>query len=165
MSSSKRITTRSTRPLDEGFLFGGKDAERTYHQTGKFEFINTGGYYHSLPLIRCASSLTPPPRCSAPWASKTKKDHPEVAPASLKSIQLLRSGGRGRSNPALQAALPPDRQQHGLYGQLPAQAGGSVNGSGMHTNVSVSKGKTNLFWTRRARSNFPLLAGVFSTAS
>ncbi len=30
----------------EGFLFAGKDAEQKYHETGKFEFINAGGYYH-----------------------------------------------------------------------------------------------------------------------
>ena len=34
----------------EGFLFAGKDAESTYHLTNKFEFISSGGYYHSLPL-------------------------------------------------------------------------------------------------------------------
>src|SRR5687768_1899000 len=33
----------------EGFLFKGADAERAYHETGKFEYVNTGGYYHSLP--------------------------------------------------------------------------------------------------------------------
>src|SRR6202521_5087060 len=33
----------------EGFLFQRPDAERTYHETGKFEYVNTGGYYHSLP--------------------------------------------------------------------------------------------------------------------
>src|SRR5579859_2140002 len=33
----------------EGFLFNGSNAERTYHETGKFEYVNTGGYYHSLP--------------------------------------------------------------------------------------------------------------------
>ena len=33
----------------EGFLFKGPDAERRYHETGKFEYVNTGGYYHSLP--------------------------------------------------------------------------------------------------------------------
>src|SRR5439155_5814491 len=33
----------------EGFLFGGPDAERRYNETGKFEYVNTGGYYHSLP--------------------------------------------------------------------------------------------------------------------
>src|SRR6202046_3214515 len=33
----------------EGFLFNGKDAESRYNETGKFEYVNTGGYYHSLP--------------------------------------------------------------------------------------------------------------------
>src|SRR5579859_794167 len=33
----------------EGFLFKGISAERVYHETGKFEYVNTGGYYHSLP--------------------------------------------------------------------------------------------------------------------
>src|SRR6266700_2083981 len=33
----------------EGFLFKGADAERHYGETGKFEYVNTGGYYHSLP--------------------------------------------------------------------------------------------------------------------
>src|SRR4051794_5386383 len=28
----------------EGFLFQGTDAERNYHTTGKFEYVNTGGY-------------------------------------------------------------------------------------------------------------------------
>src|SRR5947208_9631828 len=33
----------------EGFLFQGSEAERSYGQTGKFEYVNTGGYYHCLP--------------------------------------------------------------------------------------------------------------------
>src|SRR5436190_9108620 len=33
----------------EGFLFEGIDAERTYHDTESFEYVNKGGYYHSLP--------------------------------------------------------------------------------------------------------------------
>src|SRR2546426_10555266 len=33
----------------EGFLFRGRDAERRYPDAGQFEFISTGGYYHSLP--------------------------------------------------------------------------------------------------------------------
>src|SRR6202158_4263406 len=33
----------------EGFLFDGADAERSYNETGKFEYVNTGAYSHSLP--------------------------------------------------------------------------------------------------------------------
>jgi len=33
----------------EGFLFKGRDAERHYHETHEFDYLSTGGYYHSLP--------------------------------------------------------------------------------------------------------------------
>ena len=33
----------------EGFLFKNAEAERHYNETQKFEYVNTGGYYHSLP--------------------------------------------------------------------------------------------------------------------
>src|ERR1700675_1998169 len=45
----------------EGFLFNGVDAERRYNETGKFEYVNTGGYYHSLPgdPLRTFTNTTP----------------------------------------------------------------------------------------------------------
>src|SRR5271170_351163 len=33
----------------EGFLCAGLDAEKRFPETGRFEYVNTGGYYHSLP--------------------------------------------------------------------------------------------------------------------
>src|SRR5262249_31299686 len=31
----------------EGFLFKGRNAEQRYRELGEFEFVSTGGYYHS----------------------------------------------------------------------------------------------------------------------
>ncbi len=45
---SKGYTLNAANEI-EGFLFKGTDAERHYTTTGKFEYVNTGGYYHSLP--------------------------------------------------------------------------------------------------------------------
>ncbi len=61
----------------EGFLFKGRDAERRYHETGHFDLISTGGYYHSLRVIRFGCSSIPQRRCSAPSASRTKKIIPK----------------------------------------------------------------------------------------
>src|SRR2546422_6459954 len=33
----------------EGFLFKGQNAERNYNETGKFEYVNTGGLHHTTP--------------------------------------------------------------------------------------------------------------------
>jgi glutamine synthetase len=47
-SSSRRTTTPSTQPpRSRDSSLRGKDAEANYHLTGKFDFISSGGYYHS----------------------------------------------------------------------------------------------------------------------
>src|SRR2546421_8367045 len=131
----------------EGFLFQGADAERHYNETRKFEYVNTGGYYHSLPgdLLRTFIDTTAEVQRSMGF--QNEKDHPEVAPsqfeinygygevvAAADQIQLYKLICRQvATNMGLTASF------------LPKPVVG-VNGSGMHTNVSVSKGGKNLFW-------------------
>ena len=43
----------------EGFLFDGIDAERSFHETGKFEYVNPAAITTRCPATRCASSSTP----------------------------------------------------------------------------------------------------------
>ena len=57
----------------EGFLFDGIDAERSFHETGTFEYVNKGGYYHSLPGDPLRSLSTRCLKCSVRWASRMKK--------------------------------------------------------------------------------------------
>ena len=81
----------------EGFLFAGKDAERRFHETGKFDFINTGGYYHVLPLDPLRSSLTLRPKCSAQWASRMRRTTLKWRPASSKSTTVMARSSRLRT--------------------------------------------------------------------
>ena len=131
----------------EGFLFAGKDTERKYHETGKFEFINTGGYYHVLPLDPLRQFIDTAAEVQRAMGFQNEKDHPEVAPsqfeinygygevvAAADQIQLYKLLCRQIANNMGYTAS-----------FLPKPVVG-VNGSGMHTNVSISKGKTNLFW-------------------
>jgi glutamine synthetase len=67
----------------EGFLFAGKDAERTYHETGKFEFTSTGGYYHSLPLDPLRQFIDTSAEVQRAMGFQNEKDHPEVAPSQF----------------------------------------------------------------------------------
>ena len=131
----------------EGFLFAGRDAERKYHETAKFEFINTGGYYHVLPLDPLRQFIDTSAEVQRAMGFQNEKDHPEVAPsqfeinygygevvAAADQIQLYKLLCRQIANNMGYTAC-----------FLPKPVVG-VNGSGMHTNVSISKGKTNLFW-------------------
>ena len=131
----------------EGFLFNGSEAERRYHETVKFEYVNTGGYYHSLPGDPLRTFIDTTAEVQRAMGFQNEKDHPEVAPsqfeinynysevvAAADQIQLYKLICRQVArNMGLTACF------------LPKPVVG-VNGSGMHTNVSVSKDGKNLFW-------------------
>ncbi len=131
----------------EGFLFAGCDAERKFHETGKFEFINTGGYYHVLPLDPLRKFIDTAAEVQRAMGFQNEKDHPEVAPS-----QFEINYGYGEVVAAadqIQLYKLLTRQIANNLGYtasfLPKPVVG-VNGNGMHTNVSISKDKTNLFW-------------------
>ncbi|MGC1581967.1 MAG: glutamine synthetase beta-grasp domain-containing protein, partial [Candidatus Acidiferrales bacterium] len=63
----------------EGFLFSGPDAERNYYQTQKFDYVNTGGYYHSLPGDPLRTFIDTTAEVQRSMAFQNEKDHPEVA--------------------------------------------------------------------------------------
>ena len=67
----------------EGFLFNGAEAERAYHQTGKFEYVNTGGYYHSLPGDPLRTFIDTVAEVQRAMGFQNEKDHPEVAPSQF----------------------------------------------------------------------------------
>jgi glutamine synthetase len=142
--------TLNTASEIEGFLFAGKDAERTYHQTGKFEFINTGGYYHSLPLDPLRQFIDTSAEVQRAMGFQNEKDHPEVAPSQYEINYSYAEAVAAADQIQLYKLLT--RQIANNMGftacYLPKPVVG-VNGSGMHTNVSVSKGKTNLFWEEK----------------
>jgi glutamine synthetase len=131
----------------EGFVFAGLDAERSYYDTRKFEFVNTGGYYHSLPGDPLRTFIDTVAEVQRAMGFENEKDHPEVAPsqfeinysygevtAAADTIQLYKFICRQVAmNLGMSASF------------LPKPVVG-VNGSGMHTNVSVSKDGKNLFW-------------------
>src|ERR1700734_4351055 len=67
----------------EGFLFEGIDAERTFHETGSFEYVNKGGYYHSLPGDPLREFIDTTAEVQRAMGFENEKDHPEVAPSQF----------------------------------------------------------------------------------
>jgi glutamine synthetase len=134
----------------EGFLFAGKDAEQTYRQTGKFEFISTGGYYHSLPLDPLRQFIDTSAEVQRAMGFQNEKDHPEVAPSQYEInygyAEVVAAADQIQLYKLLTRQIASNMGYTASY--LPKPVVG-VNGSGMHTNVSVSKGKTNLFWDQK----------------
>jgi glutamine synthetase len=131
----------------EGFLFQTADAERRYHETHKFEYVNTGGYYHSLPGDPLRTFIDTTAEVQRAMAFQNEKDHPEVAPSQF---EINYSYGEVVSAAdRIQLYKLVCRQVATRMGFtacfLPKPVVG-VNGSGMHTNVSISKDGKNIFW-------------------
>ncbi len=130
----------------EGFLFKGRDAERHYHETGKFEFISTGGYYHSLPGDALRSFIDTAAEVQRAMGFANEKDHPEVAPSQFEMNYSYTEASIAADQVLLYKLIC--RQVAARLDMtacfLPKPVTG-VNGSGMHTNLSVSQKGKNLF--------------------
>ena len=136
----------------EGFLFQGVDAERRYHETHKFEYVNTGGYYHSLPGDPLRTFIDTVAEVQRSMGFQNEKDHPEVAPSQFEINYSY--GEVVAAADQIQLYKLICRQVATKMGFtasfLPKPVVG-VNGSGMHTNVSVSKNGKNLFWDPKGK--------------
>jgi glutamine synthetase len=143
---NKGLTLNAANEI-EGFLFNGVDAERRYSETGKFDYVNTGGYYHSLPGDPLRIFIDTAAEVQRAMGFQNEKDHPEVAPsqfeinygysevvAAADQIQIYKLICR-------QVAT-----RMGLSASFLPKPVVGVNGSGMHTNVSVGKNGKNIFW-------------------
>lgn len=146
----------------EGFLFKGADAERAYYETGKFEYVNTGGYYHSLPGDPLREFIDTAAEVQRAMGFQNEKDHPEVAPSQFEI----------NYNYAEVVAAADQIQLYKLIcRQLATRMGFTasflpkpvvgVNGNGMHTNVSITKNGTNLFWEEKGEEKMSKFAWEF----
>ncbi|HWC18454.1 MAG TPA: glutamine synthetase family protein, partial [Terriglobales bacterium] len=146
----------------EGFLFEGPDAERRYHETGKFNYVNTGGYYHSLPGDPLRTFIDTTAEVQRSMGFQNEKDHPEVAPSQF---EINYSYGEAVSAAdQIQLYKLICRQVATKMGYtasfLPKPVVG-VNGSGMHTNVSASKSGKNTFWDPKGEEKLSKLGWSF----
>ncbi|NQW03089.1 MAG: glutamine synthetase [Acidobacteria bacterium] len=136
----------------EGFLFKGQNAERRYHETGGFEFISTGGYYHSLPGDTLRTFIDTAAEVQRALGFSNEKDHPEVAPSQFEMNYSYTEANIAADQVLLyklvcrQVAARLDL----TASFLPKPVTG-VNGNGMHTNISISKGAKNLFWDAKGQ--------------
>jgi glutamine synthetase len=147
----------------EGFLFQGLNAEQKFAEEGiPMEFVTTGGYYYSLPgdLLRKFIDATAEVQRAMGFANE--KDHPEVAPSQFE----INYGYTEVSIAADQVQLyklicRQVAQNMGMTASFLPKPITGINGSGMHTNLSVSKGKTNIFHDAKGKEGISELGWTF----
>ncbi len=131
----------------EGFLFDGLDAEREFVKTGEFLYTNQGGYYHSLPGDPLREFIDTAAEVQRAMGFENEKDHPEVAPSQFEINYTF--GDAVAAADQIQLYKLICRQvatQMGMSASFLPKPVTGVNGSGMHTNVSITKDGKNLMW-------------------
>jgi glutamine synthetase len=146
----------------EGFLFEGRDAEQNFNERDGFRLVSGSGYYHSLPCDPLKAFIDALAEAQRAMAFENEKDHPEVAPSQFELNYTF-----------CDALLAADQVQ--LYKltarQIAANAGqtasflpkpiAGINGSGMHTNLSLSKNGKNLFYDAKGEDSLSSAAWDF----
>ena len=146
----------------EGFVFKGTDAERRYHETGKFEYVSNGGYYHSLPGDTLRLFIDAAAEVQRAMGFQNEKDHPEVAPSQFEInygyAEVVAAADQIQIYKLICRQIATKMGLTACF--LPKPIVG-VNGTGMHTNVSITKDGKNLFWAPEGLENMSPFAWQF----
>ena len=147
----------------EGFLFEGRNAEQEYVSHTGFSLISKGGYFNSLPKDPLKLFIDSLAEAQRALGFLNEKDHPEVAPSQFELnyrycdailaadlLQLYKLTARQiAANMGCTASF------------LPKPVSG-INGSGMHTNISLSKNGKNIFHDRKGEDKISQIAWDFT---
>ncbi|MFA7685323.1 MAG: glutamine synthetase family protein [Candidatus Gracilibacteria bacterium] len=151
-------------PEIEGFVFKGPQVEQIYDETVGFELATMSGYFNCLPQDNLRLFIDKFAEVQRALGFENEKDHPEVAPAQFELN--YKYAGALESADQVQLYKLCARQVAKFMGLtaclLPKPIAG-MNGSGMHMNISLSKGGVNLFWEKESHDKLSPVAHMFLT--
>jgi glutamine synthetase len=146
-------------PEIEGFLFKGTDTERSYYETGQFEFISTGGYYHSLPQDPLRQFMDRAAEAQRALGLANEKDHPEVAPSQFEmNFAYAEATVTADQIQLYKLICRQVARSLGLTASFLPKPVTRVNGNGMHCNMSLGQNGQNLFYDRDGECGLSELA-------
>jgi glutamine synthetase len=146
----------------EGFIFKGRSAEQRFVEGSAMEFVSTSGYYHSLPGDPLRSFIDAAAEAQRAMGFANEKDHPEVAPSQFEMNYSYTEATIAADQVQLYKLLCRQvaYQMDMTASFLPKPVTG-INGSGMHTNMSVSEKGKNLFFDAKGREELSTMGWDF----
>lgn len=143
----KEGLTAYAAPEIEGFLLEGENAEQQFDPKFGFQLVTGGGYYHSLPQDKLRLFIDKAAEAQRAMAFRNEKDHPEVAPSQFEMNFSYAEVVRAADNIQLYKLIARQvARSMGLTASFLPKPLMGINGSGMHTNFSLSKGGKNTFY-------------------
>lgn len=131
----------------EGFLFEGLEVETKYNERKGFKLVSPGGYYHSLPKDKLRLFIDATAEVQRALGFENEKDHPEVAPSQFelnyKYADVINAADQIQLYKLMARQVAENMDLTACFLPKPLM---NINGSGMHTNISISKKGKNLFY-------------------
>ena len=158
LHEEKKLTCFAANEI-EGFLFKGRDAERHLSETGRFEYVSTGGYYHSLPSDPLRRFIDAAAEAQRAMGFANEKDHPEVAPSQFELnfgyAEALIAADQFQLYKLVCRQVAARMDMTASF--LPKPVAG-INGSGAHTNLSLGRDGVNLFHDKNGQDGISRMA-------
>jgi len=151
LKSAEGLTVNVSAEI-EGIVVKGINAEQHFDEKVGFQLISTGGYFHSLPRDPLRQFIDDSATAHRAMGFKNEKDHPEVAPSQFE--MNFSYADALRTADLIQLYKLVCRQVANTMGLtatfLPKPIMG-INGTGMHTNISLSKNGKNIFYEKNGK--------------
>lgn len=136
-------------PEIEGFLFKGLNAEQNFNSINGFELVTNGGYYNSLPQDLLRQFIDKVAEVKRAMGFENEKDHPEVAPSQFelnyKYCDAVQAADQIQIYKLICKQVAAKMGCTASFLPKPAM---NINGSGMHTNISLLKKGVNIFYDK-----------------
>lgn len=146
----------------EGFLLDGVDAEQNFDEKVGFKLVSTGGYYHALPMDKLRHFIDRAAEAQRAMGFKNEKDHPEVAPSQFEMNFSYSEALRACDQIQLYKLVCRQvADQMGLTASFLPKPIVGVNGTGMHTNFSLSRNGKNIFYDKAGQDGLSKTAWDF----
>ncbi|MBI2634872.1 glutamine synthetase [Candidatus Peregrinibacteria bacterium] len=161
---AKKGMMTNVAPEIEGFLFRGMKAEQSFDEIAGFELATASGYFSSLPQDTLRLFIDKFAEAQRALAFQNEKDHPEVAPAQFE-LNFRYSSALDTADQILLYKLLARQvaKSMGFTACFLPKPIANLNGSGMHTNMSLSRGGTNMFYKKDGKHNLSDEAWRFLT--
>ncbi|NMB84285.1 glutamine synthetase [Candidatus Roizmanbacteria bacterium] len=146
----------------EGFLLQGIDAEKNFNERVGFDLASKGGYYHSLPNDTLRNFIDRAAEAQRAMGFENEKDHPEVAPSQFELNYSYSEAVNAADQIQIYKLICRQIARNmGMTASFLPKPIIGINGSGMHTNLSICKGNKNLFFEKTGQGGLSLFAWKF----
>ncbi len=151
-------------PEIEGFILQGEDMEQHFDEKTGFTLASEGGYYNVLPQDCLRQFIDRLAEATRAMGFENEKDHPEVAPSQFetnyKYTDMLHAADYIQLYKIVARQIA---KSFGLTASFLPKPVAGINGSGMHSNISISQKGKNIFYDAKGKHNLSEIAHKFLT--